>query len=68
MAYKRGHHWCRQWSYYELRIRSGKHITHFEADWYVKDQLAAIEKWQTWWEEKKENFSKSQWLYNGKEY
>lgn len=67
MAYQRGHHWSRQGSYYELRIRSGEFATHFEADWYVEDQSRAIKEWQVWWQENRHKFGKSQWLFAGKE-
>ncbi len=67
MAYQLGNHWSRQGAYYELRIRSGEFVIHFEADWYVDDQLVAINKWQDWWQENQHNFGKSQWLFAGKE-
>ncbi len=68
MAYPLGNHWSRQGSYLELRIRSGAFVTHFEADWYVKDQLKAIEAWQTWWEQNQHKYRKSQWLMAGKQH
>ncbi len=37
-------YWSRQYSYYELMIRSGKKMP-FESDWYVKDQQTALQEW-----------------------
>ncbi len=66
MKYPRGNHWSRQYAYYELLIRSGCHVARFEADWYVKDQQAAINAWEEWWQKDQDRFNHSQWLYAGK--
>lgn len=67
MEYPMGNYWSRQYAYYELRIRSGCHIAHFEADWYVADQKAAIGKWRDWQETASERFGNAQWLFAGKD-
>ncbi len=46
-----GNYWSRQYSYHELQIRSGHHVTPFFADWDVNDQKAAINRWKKWYEE-----------------
>lgn len=66
MECPQGCYWTRQYSYYELQIRSGKHIAPFYADWDVEKQLEAIQTWKDWWQEHQYDFSKDQWLYNGK--
>ncbi len=48
----RGDYWSRQNSYYELMIRSGYRF-HFEADWYVPQQMESIENLWLWWRENK---------------
>jgi hypothetical protein len=68
MAFSRGNFWSRQYAYYELQARSGNHVHPFYADWYVADQLKAIDAWQQWWEENKAKFPDSQWLYQGREH
>lgn len=67
MANPLGNHWSRQGSYYELRIRSGAFVTHFEADWYVNNQITAIESWQEWWQENQIKYKSQQWLFAGQE-
>ncbi len=66
MAFPKGNHWSRQFSYYELIIRSGQRITQFEADWWARDQLEAIQKWQEWWGKSKDQFGDDQWLFYGR--
>jgi uncharacterized protein (TIGR02270 family) len=66
MANPKGNYWSRQYSYTELQIRSGQHIAPFFADWNVKRQLEAIQTWQAWWQEHKQDFPDDPWLFNGK--
>lgn len=65
MANPNATYWTRQHSYYELLIRSGARISRFEADWWVNDQLEAIEKWNQWYQESKEKIPTHQWPFNG---
>lgn len=67
MAYEKGNYWSRQYSYYELVIRSGEHIAPFFADWDVNDQLDAIDKWREWWLEKGHRFPENPWLFHGEQ-
>ncbi len=66
MNHSEGSYWSRQFSYCELKIRSGQHIAPFFADWYVRDQFTAIETWRMWWEENQQLYGSSQWLFAGK--
>jgi hypothetical protein len=66
MAIPTGSYWTRQYSYYELQIRSGFHVAPFYADWYVKDQQAAIEQWQRWYDKEQTRYPPTQWLYHGR--
>ncbi len=66
MGYPRGNYWSRQFSYYELQIRSGMHIAPFRADWYVAEQKEAIGKWKDWWTENQSKYETNQWLFAGK--
>ncbi len=65
MSYPTGIYWSRQLAYYELQIRSGRHIAPFFADWHVQDQKESIEEWELWWTENRENYKDKQWLFAG---
>jgi hypothetical protein len=67
MAYPRGNYWSRQYSFYELQIRSGQHIAPFFADWDVSEQIKSVELWRHWWQEAQYQYRFSQWYFNGKD-